>query len=1030
MTHGFAGSGRRGAVLIICVAILTVLALLAVSFARLMTLEETASANYVDMVRARFIAHSGVERAIEELRRAASGRSWDDPALDAWIYQDTLPLEETMDPSFKTGVTPSGDAYSGVLGDGMDGPYRHNAGYYEEYGDYYKLQIVDAGAQINLNGPQRNLPGILENLGKALQAIAQTDPNYGRINPRRINPIPSQGVEIAPNIPSTGRGMGLTIVQARDKLPMRKFSSKEELLPIVGPEAFRILRDFVTVHSYTDEDTAAGNLDLLDLADATRVAISYGREFRAPINLNTAPRPVLEAVLSGLTARVPVVSSEVETATPTGFSFLEEVELKASAQWMEIPPITPGQARRIVDLIVARRKTDPFQTWEEFNRFVDSIPDNAAFLPPSTAAPAHVQSKSDPAAWWYRRAKDMIKANANPNLRRNKFNPDVAAALTLDKGDLWRHAPGHPAAVGHPNGMIPSHTTEFSFSSMGWFEITSLGRVTRGGGEIVGEAKLRVVVRVYSVLRHTTQKQFEDPVFVGTTKLNPKFSLVSSYPEFVRAKLGFTGNGSELDGFLAQEPRDSSVANPAGFSVYGMMRAHFDENLGQVKRDKFLSQLDGQTPGAKWPAELLAGTGEWEPLLGPDRRASEDFKWFSTKGNNVSREGFFSTAFVERLNRYLFYPAQAKMGQYFVQGGNAPLYRGACEFFVKLQHDADEDVHCGLGSATLVTRQTNGVNSGGVQWFFFKDTMGRLRITRLYFERAFDESGTADQGLAKVDQADRSGIIDASDPKSGYRYKVARTDMLVDVRDWRAHEWHHLAIAWDDELPDRAKLRVWIDAQERSSLPEVLPNLPNPLDRYPSFVILNARNPKNVLFVGGFVRRQLRRDGVFKHSQIVEDPANATLDTFNLFHNPLAFSVLVPPSRYDTTGFYEHAFAPNLPRDVPVGSISWTVYRPVRNPYRNDAGAFKYSDGNRPVVDLVTDIETPQGVKKKTFVFAQTGGAGDKAGEVLKAGGTVKYRLNFRHNPGVVPRLASPVVDDVTVILLTEPRIMSWEWVL
>ena len=105
-------SGRRRAtVLIVCLAILTILALLAVSFARLMSLEKNASTNHVDVVRSKFLAHSGIVRAIEELRTAASGRSWDDPNIDTWIFSDSTTREDTLEPSFKAGMTTYGDAY-------------------------------------------------------------------------------------------------------------------------------------------------------------------------------------------------------------------------------------------------------------------------------------------------------------------------------------------------------------------------------------------------------------------------------------------------------------------------------------------------------------------------------------------------------------------------------------------------------------------------------------------------------------------------------------------------------------------------------------------------------------------------------------------------------------------------------------------------------------------------------------------------------------------------------------------------------
>ncbi|MBI4614136.1 MAG: hypothetical protein HY720_11045 [Planctomycetes bacterium] len=1038
MSTRLAGARRRGAVLIVCVAILTVLALLAVSFARLMSLERVASTNYVDAVRARFLAHSGVERGIEELRKASSGRAFDDPRTDTWIYKDDSPLEETMEPSFKEGATPYGDAYSGVLGGGpgVQGPFRYRAGTYEDYGDYYKLQVIDAGAQVNLNSTQTSLPAILENLGKSLQYYAQTDPNFRANNPGAVNPIPSTAGETSPTIPSTGRGKGLEIVQARDKLPGKRFYSKEQLVPILGPAAYKALRDYVCVHSWGDPDTVAVNLGGIDAGDATKVALSFGREMRHPVNLNTAPRPVLEAALAGLSAKVPEISSTVATKPvtdekPSPRPIQEDTEINAAATWLDIPPLAPSQARRIAERIVARRATQPFRTWEEFEEFIDSLQESAAFFPSFAGAPPFVRARADGSAFWYRRCKDAVKANANPNLRRNKFNPNDAAALTVDKGDFWKRDPSHPLAKGTPNGVVPTHTTEFSFSSMGFFEITSLGRITKGGGNLVAEAKLRVVVQVYSVLRMTTQDQFEKPITVGSTRIDPQFVLVSSYPEFIRAKLGFKGNASTWDGYLAQQPMDASlVGNPNLQTLYGTMRAHFDENTGQIKRDPFKSQLDGQTPDARWVPELLANTGGWQPLVPAGRQSIENFTW--VEGTNAGRDGFFSSKFIADYDRYLFYPTLGMMGTNYVPSGNAPYYAGALEFWVKLQHDASEDYQCGMASATTVTRVINNVTTGGVQWYLFKNTLGQLRITRLYFEQAFDDTG-ARRGLDKPEEADRTGVIDPNDSDSGYRFKVARTDMVVDVNEWKAHEWHHVAAAWNDELADRSKLRVWIDGEEKSTLPETMPRNVDPRDNIPSFVTLNEKMPVNALFVGGFRRRQFVRDGIFKHVVDVENPTNATLDTFALYQNTLALTgmVQVPPSRFSALGTYKHAFATKVTRSTPVGSISWTVYRPRRNPFRNDTGAGRYTDATKPVVDMTAEIETPDGMKTVNMPFATSRGAGMPVDLLVKERGLVRFTLTFRgHTVASSPRLSSPVVDDVTVILLTDPEILSWEWVL
>src|ERR1051325_12096286 len=69
-------SGRRkGAVLIIVLGVLAVLALLATTFATLQATERQVSRNYMDTVRAKLLAQSGINDAMAQLERIFPGRS-------------------------------------------------------------------------------------------------------------------------------------------------------------------------------------------------------------------------------------------------------------------------------------------------------------------------------------------------------------------------------------------------------------------------------------------------------------------------------------------------------------------------------------------------------------------------------------------------------------------------------------------------------------------------------------------------------------------------------------------------------------------------------------------------------------------------------------------------------------------------------------------------------------------------------------------------------------------------------------------
>ncbi len=60
---------RKGTVLIIVLGVLVLLALLAASFATLQSIERRVTHNYTDEVRAKLVAQSGIETAVDRLNQ-------------------------------------------------------------------------------------------------------------------------------------------------------------------------------------------------------------------------------------------------------------------------------------------------------------------------------------------------------------------------------------------------------------------------------------------------------------------------------------------------------------------------------------------------------------------------------------------------------------------------------------------------------------------------------------------------------------------------------------------------------------------------------------------------------------------------------------------------------------------------------------------------------------------------------------------------------------------------------------------------
>ncbi|MBI2922323.1 MAG: hypothetical protein HYY18_14820 [Planctomycetes bacterium] len=549
----------RGFVLLVALGVLGVLGLLAATFATLSRVERAVSSSYVDKVRAKMLAQSGIERAIASIRGRAMIQAWDDTRND-WYYREMLNgavggitwtpaviaslggytptraygtaprnLETVVDTAITTG-TPGGISFPDVSVVGVSGTF---PGTYEPNGDVYALKILDCASMLYVNDQNPEIKRMLNQLGTILN----------------IN---------------TGFSLGDEIVSAA-KTRGKPWNNKSEILDQVfiaklgateGRKRFLVARDFITCHAWMDLNTMhfgpkpalamgeeTGETRLADAtvptapADASRALatasapyavspmfniqsrmtgtyptlpgsrflpvttipglpvnapIDQGGMFaqfitgqgaatvagkfggsnhwvqpRAPINVNTASREVLVAMLWGLTA------SFVDYNHPTG-----TLQVRAVS-------ISKTQAETAADYIVNGRYTHGtpagawgYNDWMHFRQdVIDTIPGLDRF---QTA---------------------LIHANCNPNTEIKKLNPDLLLVdsnprvnsqdfVRLDKSD------------------ITVKSTELTFCSGGFYEIEALGRVYNSG-RIMSEEKIETVVKVYDVLRYTNQEQFE-----------------------------------------------------------------------------------------------------------------------------------------------------------------------------------------------------------------------------------------------------------------------------------------------------------------------------------------------------------------------------------------------------------------------------------------------------------------------------------------------------------------------------------------
>ncbi|MDQ7778821.1 MAG: hypothetical protein RDV41_03825, partial [Planctomycetota bacterium] len=599
---------RRASVLIVAMGVLTVLAVLGIFFINITAIERAVSRTHEDMVRAQLLAHSGIEYALAQLdsydstllqRMTYWGEDWDANGFDSLVPASGYPNNgngvvetangnalqnstlETFECSPEFALRPSFFYDSPTMPDGspdlvtvneagvsrrrgysgfLPSTYRQDPP--QNPGNTFSLRVTNQNAKLDMNSLNPHMAAIINNLGAALGLTTTT-----------------LGNTIMANRPSVA-------VDASTRLPTGGYASvcDAALLTVIGPVGSQArtdydrLKRYLTVSNQTWVDTCvvapkpqvalptvgrptSKQTDDVWFADffgnnqfqgPLRYDYDFALQPRAPIDVNSAPRQVLIAVLQNLAARIFIV-------VPRGFRFASGPELSYEGYLTrDTTPITAAQAGSIADAIITFRRglstinflgnaaaTGPFGTWEQFDAFVDQ-----RLVTPSLISLEQGQ---------------IIKANANPNTRLAKFNNDDAgrtgwvvpagtyAAIPtvsyayIDKTDLLNPAP--PSSIGY-------YTTEFCFSSGGYFEIDSVGRVLDSQSEVAATSRIRAVVRAFHTVRHGTQRDFR---VNANSMSSARFGyLPESMGDVSSANMdirdGAPTTGSDLDGQIITAP--------------------------------------------------------------------------------------------------------------------------------------------------------------------------------------------------------------------------------------------------------------------------------------------------------------------------------------------------------------------------------------------------------------------------------------------------------------------------------------------
>jgi hypothetical protein len=980
----------RGSMLVVAMGVLALLSVMAVTFATVVRLEMASSTNYVNGIKAKFVAESGISYATVELRRIASARGYTDNSdaeRERWIREDLIgqAIEDV-----------TRGAYEGLL-----------AGTYIEAGDRYRVKIIDCASQINLNthydSSRKILGRMLDNLAAAIQKKMLK------------NPLSSYRYR--------GYGGGEALLLFRDsELPGRVFTSKSQLIEPLGRDNFSLLEDYVTVSSWIDPQTLRGTG-----GDDPRSPVDFEAEPRAPVNINTATPEVLIACLTGLAGRRVYVLIQKPVSQMTGI--LDKVALQGVKEEILIPeptlsfiytdPITSDDASVIAERIIKARKSKPFKGWQDFYDFVDDrerMPTTGfsrLFAIPATVSP-EIRTQPNFSDWYEKSVRSLLKANFNPNALPNRFNPNKGAFQEIDKFSLFRLEGGK---------LEPSHTTEFCFGSMGRFEIISLGEIA-GPNEIVARSKIRKVVKLCEIVRHTTQAQFEE--YVGGKDGLTRYDVVT-YPEpcsvlgadyasrlagYVEIKqielkdpgLGITSVwfGANWDTKGASPERSLSADSPPSAYAVSMPPLHAMSDAIGVKEEDVMMKVGplmklGTSPYDKhgdlftdgvntsiirhtYPRVLRyrAGVSGDDPLTGP---------------SNDPRTGNVPSHTAPAVNRTV-----------------------GLEFWFKPMFDATQEVIWGLCGITIVKQpyrwEAERVWTKGTQMFIFKNTDGVLRGTRLYFERAFDLSGRCLPTL-KYPVEDSRNYVPSPDAAIQLEtsIKYARTDAFVPsvIKSWKSNEWRHIAVIWNDTLSTGTSslFDIYVDGRKVSlSI--------SPPEAEGTFVTLNEKMPHDVMYVGGFERLQAVRAGVFKYRDAISEFCNGTIDGFRVFCPGPNFSTRPTPVRLYSACKYENRvpviFPPNA-SETRIGNVSWTSYLP------SEYHGVQKSDFVPDTGKVTVTIQVGAG---KSVTLEEKENGKEISNLIARRGEPVKYTVDFKavEVPGAGKwagnAVCSPVFDDIT----------------
>jgi hypothetical protein len=616
---GMNKKGRKGIVLIFIVGILLVVVFVAIVFVSVAKINVTETQVFVDNIKARFAALSGLNFAIrkipQELKRnyiSFVGSDWVFNGEDFNLNGELEPEEDTngngrldiFSVSLDKALRPSFALYKDA--DSIKRGYSYSSKVPAPYNKsgilnsasestiYYVLKVKDTTQTLNLNDPNPKVVNMLKTVSELIGAGMSEE-------------------EIRDFVKSAREALILT--SGTVKLPRRYLLSKlatvvslygktiDKLL-IPSPKVELIDKPIISVREMISDRLTTGS--------------------RSPININIAPPEIIEAVLRGLEGlyieeninspsslpnmnllleaednlsrlSAPTTAEDIASTLSSILSLSDEEKLERAQRHFDdlfsaaVPrlkllqqfkyikskdkyygvvrkhKLSEGKAKQLAEHIVKKRYKDitkpAFYDYNDLRDFLNEEVKN------------RVINDLD---------RDLILAALNINSDFNKFNPNKSFYKRIDKSDLIEY------------------TTEVVFGAIGTFEIESLGVVERKG-DITARKTLIGVAEILKMFLDTTQKDFslgyirpnedyEYPTYKGKT--------LQTYPE---PEIGDLALKNELDGqlILATVNRELTTNHTFLASFENSVNATFAKDEGGLLGEYFIGKSEIEIPKAE-----------------------------------------------------------------------------------------------------------------------------------------------------------------------------------------------------------------------------------------------------------------------------------------------------------------------------------------------------------------------------------------------------------------------------------------------